>query len=237
MCRIARVVLPGFPHHITQRGVRRLDIFRDKDDRSFYKGFFAESSRKFGLTVCAYCLMTNHVHFVAIPERTDSIWRTFHRCHGLYAARFNVKYGLVGHLFQGRPYSSVLDESHFWSAIRYVERNPLRAGMVERAEDYHWSSAAAHCRKSEDGLLDPTWAAVLEISDWSKWLQGEETQESLDQIRSSTVKGRPCGDDDFLRQVETETGRQLRPQKRGPKPVADAEGTPTLWNFGDAHQN
>src|SRR5438552_3548605 len=145
MCRIARVIIPGSPHHVTQRGIRRFDIFREKADRDLYMDLFAKNSRRFGLRVCAYCLMSNHVHFVAIPERQDSLWKTFHRCHSAYAVEFNLKYGLAGHLFQGRPFSTVLDERHFWSAIRYVELNPVRAGMVRHAEDYVWSSAVAHC--------------------------------------------------------------------------------------------
>src|SRR5205085_8821132 len=115
-----------------------------------YLHLFTENSRRFSLCVLAYCLMTNHVHFVVVPEKKDSIWKTFHRSHSIYAMRFNAKYGLCGHLWQGRAYSCVLDEAHLWAAVRYVELNPVRAGMVRFAEDYPWSSAAAHCRMDDD---------------------------------------------------------------------------------------
>ena len=234
MCRIARVVFPGSPHHITQRGIRRFDIFRDDEDRNFYLKLFAESSRRFGLRVCAYCLMTNHVHFVAIPERKDSIWKTFHRCHGVYAVRFNIKYALAGHLFQGRPFSSVLDERHFWAAIRYVERNPVRAAIVERAEEYAWSSAIAHCRRTPDRLLDPTWTTTDEIDNWAEWLRGEEADESLRRIRTNTFTGRPCGDDHFVRHIEKATGREFQRRKPGPKSASiTVEPSPSLWTVDD----
>jgi putative transposase len=229
MCRLARVVLPGFPHHITQRGIRRFDIFRDRKDRELYLDLFEESSRRFGLRICAYCLMTNHVHFVGIPLHKDSIWKTFHRCHGVYAVKFNAKYDLAGHLFQGRPYSSVLDERHFWSAMRYVEQNPVRAGMVVKAEEHEWSSARSHCEYSVDRLLDANWIKLDQIANWKGWLREEQNDEDLLRIRSNTFTGRPCGDEYFVQRVEAETGRQLQPQKRGrPKPAREIESSPTL---------
>src|SRR5262249_9305657 len=92
MPRIPRVVLPGVPLHITQRGIRRFDVFRDQADRKHYLRLLRGSCQRFGLRICAYCLMTNHVHVVAIPEHEDSVSRPFHRCHGAYATQFNLKY-------------------------------------------------------------------------------------------------------------------------------------------------
>src|SRR5258708_7446303 len=105
MPRTARAVMVGMPHHITQRGSRRFDVFRDNSDRLEYIELFRESCRRFLLRIWAYCLMSNHVHYIAVPEREDSIAKTFHRAHGAYAKRFNVKYGSVGHLWQERPFS------------------------------------------------------------------------------------------------------------------------------------
>ena len=116
MPRIARVVLPGIPLHITQRGIRRLNVFGNDSDRHLYIDLLQESCRRFHLRICAYCLMTNHVHFVAIPEYKDSVWRTFHRCHGTYAKHFNMRYAFTGHLWQARPFSCALDEEHFWGS-------------------------------------------------------------------------------------------------------------------------
>src|ERR1051326_1149267 len=118
-----RIVVPGIPLHITQRGVRRLNIFRDNEDRCVYLRLFAQASRRFDMLVYAYCLMTNHTHFVAVPNREDSVWRTFHRVHSIYGSIFNAKYGLYGRLWEGRPHSTPTDESHFMAAVRYVEQN------------------------------------------------------------------------------------------------------------------
>ena len=161
--------------------------------------------------------MTNHIHLIAIPERPDSIWKTFHRCHGRYAVMFNQKYGVTGHLFQGRPFSCVLDNKHFWTAIRYVERNPVRAGFVAKAQEYEWSSARAHCSRVSDPLLDPKWLHNDEIYNWTEWLDDPDDTDYVHEIRSRTLTGRPCGGDGFIRIVENGTGRHLQMKKRGPK--------------------
>ena len=202
MPRMARAVLPDAPHHITQRGIRRFNVFLDEEDRRTYLELFRENCHQFGLRICSYCLMTNHVHFVAIPKHMDSIWKTFHRCHSIYARRFNQKYGLTGHLWQGRPFSCVLDEAHRWAAVRYVELNPVRARMVGRAEEYPWSSARAHCGLGNDPLLDAGWPPPKTIEDWKAWLLDDNDVTLERSIREHTFTGRPCGDDAFVRTVE-----------------------------------
>jgi putative transposase len=201
MSRMGRVVLAGVPHHITQRGTRRFEVFRDEADRETYLNIFRVSCRRFGLRVCAYCLMPNHVHVVGIPEREDVIWRTFHRTHGVYATIFNSKYGLTGHLWQARPFSCALDEAHFWAAVRYVERNPVRAGLVRRAEDYLWSSARAHCGLEKNELLDGE-STANRVTDWKQWLRDDNDPKAEQFIRERTVTGRPCGDDVFVAAAE-----------------------------------
>jgi len=218
MPRIARVVLPGLPHHITQRGIRRFDVFSDKADRRLYCELFLESCRRFDLRIVAYCLMSNHIHAVAIPGNKYSIARTFHRSHGTYARKFNQKYGFCGHLWQARPFSCVLDEAHFWAAIRYVERNPVRACLVRKAEEYAWSSAAAHCGLRRDALLDPEWISPFGIQRWNEWLRAE-TDAAVDQrIRQRTFTGRPCGNRSFTAMAEHMLERRLTNRKPGPKP-------------------
>jgi len=221
MPRIARVVVPGAPHHVTQRGVRRYDIFRDVTDRLDYLKVIAKSCRQFRLHILSYCLMTNHVHFIAVPDEVDSLYRVFHRAHGIYAQNFNVKYGLVGHLWQGRPYSCVLEESHFWNAIRYVEQNPVRAGMVERAVDYPWSSAASRCGLRSDPLVEvqtldlPTGIGIANGADW---LDGTLVSDSVQYLRTCTRTGKPCGEDAFVKQVALATHRNFTRKIPGPKP-------------------
>jgi putative transposase len=126
MGRIARLVIPGMPHHVTQRGVRRLNVFRDDEDRLLYLKLFALSAHRYQLTVGSYALMSNHVHFVVTPARVDSIHKVFHWCHTAYVDHFNEKYSLSGHLWEQRPRSCVLSEGHLRAAIRYVELNPVR---------------------------------------------------------------------------------------------------------------
>jgi putative transposase len=217
VARIARIVVPGVAHHITQRGIRRSNVFLDDSDRCAYLGLFLNNSRRFSLRVLAYCLMSNHVHFVAVPGKENSIWKTFHRTHCLYAMGFNGKYGLTGHLWQGRPYSCVLDETHQWAAVRYVELNPVRAGIISRAEDYQWSSARAHCGTYEDPLVDHDWPPAGLIQNWPDWLYGGDSTEINQQIRDRTFTGRPCGNDDFLRVVGYTLNRDLVKKKPGPK--------------------
>lgn len=145
MSRVARIVVPGFAHHVTQRGNRRADVFETDEDRHAYLRFLTQYADKHGLSVWAYCLMTNHVHLVVVPEREDSLAKALRDAHTVYAMRFNTRTRLSGHVWQGRFYSCPMDETHLWTAVRYVERNPVRAGLVSRAEDYPWSSAPAHC--------------------------------------------------------------------------------------------
>ena len=201
MPRIARVVVPGIPLHVTQRGIRRTDVFADDTDRLLYHWLLKTTAAHFQLRFYAYCLMTNHVHFVVVPGRPDSLWKTIHRVHSVYSYRFNRRQGLSGHLWQGRPFSCPLDDTHLWAAVRYVERNPVRTGIVERAEDYIWSSASAHCNGDIDDLLDPNWPATDEITEWSSWLTEEDVQE-VERVRKSTFSGKPCRNEAFVRWME-----------------------------------
>jgi putative transposase len=228
MPRMARVVCSGFPHHITQRGVRRSNVFRDEADHQRYRELLHHYALKHGLGIAAYCLMTNHVHIVAIPARGDSIAKALGECHGTYATEFNEKYRTSGHLWQLRPYSCVLDEAHSWAAVRYVERNPLRAGMVADAENYPWSSARSHCGVVGDALLTTDWPDRSSIQDWSAWLAETPDLNSELLIRSRTYTGRPCGDAEFVRDIEALVGRRLAPKKPGPKPK-NHEGERMLW--------
>ena len=140
MARLPRIAVPETAHHVTHRGNRKADIFLDDIDRWFYIKLLTAHLAKHSVRIWAWCLMTNHVHFVAVPARGDSLTKAFQRVHGDYANYFNGKYSVTGHLWQGRFKASVLDERHLWNAVRYVERNPVRAGLVRRAEDYRWSS-------------------------------------------------------------------------------------------------
>jgi putative transposase len=218
MARSKRIVVPGLPHHVTQRGVRRCDTFLDAQDRKVYESLLLKSCKNYSLDVFAYSWMTNHVHVIAVPKFEYSLSCVFRDTNGLYAVYFNRKYDFSGHLWQARFYSCTLDEERLWSAVRYVERNPVRAGMVLRAEEYDWSSAASHCFNRENPLLTPLEPQIQLIPDWSLWLADEDAPEVLAAIRRNTASGRPLGSETFLRQLEVRLGRSLAPRRRGRKP-------------------
>jgi putative transposase len=144
MPRVARIVIPGLPDHITQRGNNRQDVFFVDDDRRTYLALLKEQSERFGLAVVGYCLMGNHVHLIATPSAEGSLARAVGRTHFLYTQYVNRLHGRSGHLWQNRFYSCPLDGPHLWSAMCYVERNPVRAKLGRVAWSYAWSSAAAH---------------------------------------------------------------------------------------------
>jgi len=222
MPRIARTVFAGVPHHITQRGNRGENVFYSDEDRRAYLAWLKEYSQKHRLEIIAYCLMSNHVHLVVIPSTEDGLQAVFKPLHMRYAQRLNREHGWKGHVWQGRYFSSPLDETWLWAAIRYVERNPVRAKMVRKPEKYSWSSAAAHCHLREDALLSQkvAWQRQLaQITDWSAWLAEGDEAEQISILRRNANKGLPCGSDRFIRKLEKLTGRSLqyRPQGRPKK--------------------
>jgi putative transposase len=219
MPRKSRMVFAGIPHHITQRGNRREPVFFCDDDRHYYLKWLSYYSRQHGLDILAYCLMTNHIHLVAIPKTTDSMHLVMRPLNMRYAQRINRSFGWQGHLWQGRFFSSPLDDAHMWQAMRYVERNPVRAGMVQQAQDYTWSSAAFYCAGREDSVITscPLWAARCAAfsTDWQSWLALPEPEQHLIQLRRSFTKGLPCGDDNFVSQLERQLGCSLRSRPVG----------------------
>ncbi len=228
MSRIARIVVPGFAHHVTQRGNRRANVFETDDDRAAYLRFLKKYTGKHAVDVWAYCLMPNHIHLVVVPRREDSLALALRDTHTVYAMHFNERTGLDGHVWQGRFFSCPLGESHLWAAVRYVERNPVRAGLVEDACDYPWSSAPAHGRGHKDPVLSSDFPPAGVIADWRQWLCEEEEQEAVDAVRQQTHTGRPCGQTAFTDQLEKLLSRVLHPQKRGPKPKPPATDTTSV---------
>ena len=217
MPRRRRIILSGFPHHVTHRGNRKGSIFLEREDRLFYLTKLREYSSHYQVRIFSYCLMTNHIHLIALPESQSGLSRCMHAVHGTYSCYFNRKYQLVGHLWQERFYACILEGTHLWNAVRYVEQNPLRAQIVQEAADYPWSSAAAHCGLRRDPILDPNFPPEGLIADWRVWLLTGLTDEVLQQIRTSTWKGVPCGSRAFLKELERLLDVPLLPRKRGRK--------------------
>jgi len=216
MPRIARVVAVGEPHHIVQRGNRCQKVFFHDSDKEKYLSILHLQARLFELDVWAYCLMDNHVHIIAVPKKEDSLVRAIGETHRLYTRMINFRKQWRGYLWQGRFKSMPLDESYLYAAIRYVERNPVRAKIVSRAEDYRWSSARSHVHKIEDKVLSP-FPLLNEIENWSQYLTAEEKKERLRVIRHHSTTGRPLGSEKFIQKLENQVRRVLRKEKPGPK--------------------
>ncbi|HWR90025.1 MAG TPA: transposase [Dissulfurispiraceae bacterium] len=215
MPRIARAVAVGYPHHITQRGNYRQRVFDSDDDFLRYLDWLTLYSRKYSLSIWAYCLMNNHVHFIAVPHEDDALAKTFNTLHMRYSQHINMKQDQRGHLWQGRFYSCVLDERHLYAAVRYVENNPVKAGIVLKADQYRWSSAGAHVKGHADTVLSDDCDLVERIKDWPGYLRETEEPELVDEIRQCTRTGRPCGDEVFEKKMEQVLGRVLTALPRG----------------------
>jgi putative transposase len=225
MPRVARIVIPGVAHHITQRGNNRQDVFFADDDQRFYLAMLRAQAQDHGLTVLGYCLMPNHVHLVVTPRDADSLAKTIGTTHLVYTQYINRLHERSGHLWQGRFYSCALDEAHCWAALCYIERNPVRAGLVERAWRYPWSSAATHCgRANRWRLLDlEQWRAAWDARRWKQWLTRPEDEDRTQQVRAHTRVGRPLGSDSFLSKFESALGRRMRPLSVG-RPRKSGDG-------------
>ena len=217
MPRMARLVVPGLPHHITQRGSRRQRTFFDDTDYLAYLDLIIETKVAAGVTIWAYCLMPNHVHLVAVPEREDSLATLLRVVHHRHARRVNSANGWRGHLWQERFHSFVMDESHSLAAVRYVELNPVRAGLCTKAEDWRWSSVRAHLRGESDALVDVR--PILElVSDWPAYLALSDQPDTVATLQADSNTGRPAGSAAFVTALERVTGRTLRKRKTGPRP-------------------
>lgn len=216
MARLARLVMSGLPHHIVQRGSRRQNTFFSDDDRIAYLDYLRLYAKPAGVHFWSYSLMDNHVHLIAVPEKEDSFARGLAESHRRYTRMVNFKQGWRGYLWEGRFKSCVLSEAHLYAAIRYVERNPVRAGIVNNAWDYPWSSAKAHVFNLNNPLLEDNFV-VSEIKDWKAFLSEKEEQFTGNLLEAHANSGRPLGDNQFIERLEAITGRILHKQKPGPK--------------------
>lgn len=229
MARLPRVVVADVPHHVTQRGNARQVILSSDGDRVTYLELLREYSQLYGLSLVGYCLMSNHVHLIAVPQTVEALSQSLKLAHGRYATYWNAQQSSTGHVWQGRFYSCPLDESHLWKALRYVELNPVRAGMVDAAEQWEWSSAAAHCGSaSPDARLDPMlemerWRRRWTPAVWRKYIEDGESAAEVSALRRSTHTGRPLGSPEFVEALEELTSRPLAPRKGGrpKKPASD----------------
>jgi len=216
MPRRERCVVEGLPHHVTQRGVDRCPVFQSDLDRTTYLRLLADNLVEARTRVLGWCLMTNHIHLVILPQQSDSLALLLRRVHGRYAQYFNVKSGRTGHLWQNRYFACALGPAHTWRALAYVDSNPVRAGMVARAAEYPWSSAAAHiCGDDPSRLLDLDWWRAQAMGpSWQDYLRSAGPNLELEQC---TYAGRPFGNAEFVAEIGERFARRWirgRPKKK-----------------------
>jgi putative transposase len=217
MARLARLVIPGLPHHVTQRGNRRQETFFGDDDYEAYLDLMAQWCGEHGVAIWAYCLMPNHVHLIAVPKTEDGLRRAIGEAHRRYTRRINFREKWRGYLWQGRFASFVMDQPYLLAAARYVELNPVRAKLVKHPREWRWSSAKAHLKGRDDVLVKV--APLLAMAgDWKAFLRSAIPEEELRDLRQHGRTGRPLGSPTFLRRLERLAGRVLKRQKPGPKP-------------------
>ena len=216
MPKFRRLVVEGYPHHVTQRGVRRQRTFFQERDYRAYIEIAADQLGGVDLDILAYCLMPNHVHFVVVPHERSALSKYFCEVHKRYARRTNALSDWRGHLWQQRFFSVVMDERHTLAAMRYVELNPVRAGLVQSAGDWAWSSARANLRNIHDSLIRTRMTREI-VANWAEYLAERVSVDELDSLRRQTRTGRPEGADEFIDLMEARTGRRIRQRKRGRK--------------------
>jgi len=227
MPRISRAIAAGCPHHITQRGNYRQAVFTEAEDYAHYLELLVLYARRHDFQIWAYCLMPNHVHIVGVPGAEESLSSVFRTVHMMYSQYFNHKAKAVGHLWQGRFYSCALDERHAYAAVRYVELNPVRAGLAVSAQDYPWSSANSHVSGVADRVLSGLCFLDERISDWRAYLQESPDAEAQASLFKSTRTGRPCGTEDFIAQLEDRLGRGFVAHPPG-RPVSEKNPNPEV---------
>jgi putative transposase len=193
-----------------------METFFCDDDYESYIELMAQFCEVENVKIWAYCLMSNHVHMIAVPQSTDGLRRAIGEAHRRYTRMVNFREGWRGHLWQGRFASFVLDENYLLTAARYIELNPVRAGLVNTPRQYRWSSAAAHMRGKDDALVRVR--PLLQLApEWRRFLTRVVREEDLKVLRAHEHTGRPLGGEAFLAALEQNLGRILRRQKPGPK--------------------
>lgn len=209
MARIARIVVPGVPHLLTQRGNRGWPTFFGPADYRLYRRLVAAGCRRAGTTVLAYCLMPNHVHFLLVPQHGDGLRGALAEAHRRYTRHINERNGWRGHLWEARFASCPLDEPYVDAALRYVDEKPVRAGLAGRARDWAWSSARARDR----GRAHP-FVELAPPAESTACAAADLAASPLDALRRHARTGRPLGNRAFVRRAEAVLGSPVRAQQR-----------------------
>jgi putative transposase len=226
MARLARTTVLGFPHHVVQRGYYNQTVFEDESDYRWYLSRLQDYSLHYGLEIWAYCLMSNHVHFICVPTAEGALARIFNTLHMRYAQYHHVKKNTAGHLWKDRFLSCMLDKKSVFEEIRHIENNPVRDGLVLCAVDYPWSSARPHVCGEMNPLLSDDCSVTREIQDWRAYLADKADGSILARTRGCLKTGRPSGEDEFIHDLEEITGRKMIANPRGrPRKVGMSKNT------------
>jgi putative transposase len=215
MARIARVIAPGYPDHVTQRGNRRQQTFFCDDDYLAYIELMAHWCRKYQVDILAWCLMPDHVHLIAVPHTEAGLARAIGEAHRRYTRRINFRQEWRGHLWQERFASFPMDEEYLLATARYIEMNPVAGELAQDPGEYRWSSAHAHLTGQDDDLVQAKPLLEL-VPDWRRFLT-LTPEEEVDLLHRHESTGRPLGEESFIDELEIVAKRILRPQKPGPK--------------------
>ena len=226
MSRTARIVNPGYPHHITQRGNNKQSIFRGNHDRQFYLYLLKKYSCQCGCKVHSYCLMPNHIHLLLVPNQNTSLAKTMQKINISYTQYINKKYNRTGSLWEGRFFSAIIDkESYLWTACRYIEQNPLRAGITNQATKYKWSSAKINAGLIKSDFVEPVWEKYLNKNEYMRLLAENIEEKEIKKIRKSTLKGIPLGSKKFLNKIINQFKKRKISEKKGKRSEENLNGT------------
>ncbi|MDP2940609.1 MAG: transposase [Candidatus Omnitrophota bacterium] len=217
MPRIARIVGVGYPHHIIQRGNNRQQIFFDNTDKQFYLDLLQKYSQECGCKINAFCLMDNHVHILAIPNKKDSLAKTMQKLSLRYTQYINKKYNRTGRLWECRFHSCLVDKDEYlWSVCRYIESNPLRSKLVSKVDDYKWSSAKTNVSlKGGFSFVEPIWKSYVDRDEYIKFLNKQDDEQEIERIRKATYSGKPLGKKIFLEEISEKLSVVISNRDRG----------------------
>jgi putative transposase len=216
MPRIARIVGSGYPHHIVQRGNNKEKVFLGRKDYEAYLSFLEKYSEKKEASILAYCLMQNHVHLLVRPTENDGLAKMMQGVTLCYTQYFNRKEGRTGRLWECRYHSTVVDgDSYLWTVSKYIENNPVRAGIAKRPEDYSYSSAKAHILGRKDPLLKEPLFGKSDLNEYRIFIKSAEDKKIVEEIRKQTRLGKPLGDGGFLNALSERLGHNLSFRPRG----------------------
>ncbi|QEH37736.1 Transposase IS200 like protein [Aquisphaera giovannonii] len=228
MGRPPRPIDDDLVYHAINRGNNRADVFDDDDDRRAFLDALAKTRERYPFRLLGYCLMTNHFHLLLKPEPGRSISRILQSITVAHTWRYHRRHRSSGHVWQGRFRGPVVqDGDHLLTVLRYIEANPLRAGMVSDPADYPWSSFLQHGLGRPDGLLSPfpEWddLGATESARRKRWaakVRAAQKQDELDAIRASLRSGRPYGDAAWGERMAARLGIDPHPRPRGRPPKA-----------------